>query len=197
MSKRFPGIEQARLTLDESTRRRHLDAINTEILRVTEPKSRKLRFLAVGIALVLLLPVIALASEGSVPGDFLYPVKRVVEPIATVFDADVVGERRVEEVETLLDRAVPTDVIHHYVDEARRAVTDHRSELSDRIDAVVAELDRRENLVDEGTGDPVEEVAKTDDGSQFDSGAATDRHSTTTTVERTTSTEGHDRRRDG
>jgi malonate-semialdehyde dehydrogenase (acetylating)/methylmalonate-semialdehyde dehydrogenase len=114
--------------------------------------------------------------------------------------SDRVTDRPTDKVaDRVTDRPAdrPIDRCLNSADEARRAVTDHRSELSDRIDAVVAELDRRENLVDEGTGDPVEEVAETDDGNQFDSGAATDRHSTTTTVERTTSTEGHDRQRDG
>ncbi|MFV1961782.1 MAG: hypothetical protein ACC658_08090 [Acidimicrobiia bacterium] len=208
MSKEFPEMDRVRLTVDETTRQRHLGSINSAIRATTAPRPRRLRFLAVGIAILLLLPVIALASEGSVPGDFLYPVKRAVEPIVEVFDVDVAAERRVEEVEILLDRQAPTDVIHSHIDEAREAVTDHWSELSDRIDVVVAELDRREPQVDgptERTGDQVSDEpptrgndqVSTDNSNEIDSGDAAQRDVTTTTVETTDATQGRDRGGDG
>jgi hypothetical protein len=208
MSKEFPEMDRIRLTVDETTRQQHLGSINSAIRATTAPRPRRLRFLAVGIAILLLLPVIALASEGSVPGDFLYPVKRAVEPIVEVFDVDVAAERRVEEIEILLDREAPAELIHDHVDEAREAVTDHWSELSDRIDVVVTELDRREQQVD----DPIERIgdqvtdepptrendqAPTDLSNEIDSGDAAQRDVTTTTVGTTDATQGRHRGGDG
>ena len=202
MSKKFPEMDQARLTVDENTRQRHLDSISSEIRSTAAPRVRRLRLLAIGVALVLLLPVIALASEGAVPGDFLYPVKRAVEPIARIFDADVVAEHRVEEVEDLLDREASSDVIHDHVDEAREAVTDHQSELSDRIDAVVTELDRREQQFDdapERVGDQVSDEPLADDRDQTstdsrekETGDEVVVDVTTTMAESTETTQGRD-----
>lgn len=137
-------MDRVRVSVDEVTRQGHLDSISSAIRNADASRSRRPRFFAVAVALILLLPVIALASERSVPGDFLYPVKRAVEPIASVFDNDVAAVNRVEEVETLYERDAPSDVIHEQVDRARDAVTDHHPDLSDRIDRVVVDLRRRD-----------------------------------------------------
>lgn len=61
----------------------------------------------VGVALLasgLVFPVAAVASDDALPGEALYPVKRVTERVVAVFDPDVVAEHRVEEAEALVAR---------------------------------------------------------------------------------------------
>ncbi|MGB7860571.1 MAG: hypothetical protein WBM90_08750, partial [Acidimicrobiia bacterium] len=101
------------------------------------------RLLALALALVLVVPVVALATENSVPGDLLYPIKRVVEPVVRVFDSNAPLEHRVREVEVLFDIDAPEELIVRRVDVARDVVTEDHPTLSNRIDRVVKELDRR------------------------------------------------------
>ena len=143
MSLAFPELDQIRQTVDETTRTRHLAAVSVALRERHQGFWGRGRALALALVLVLLLPVMALAAEDSVPGDFLYPLKRAVEPVVQVFDSDVPAERRVREVEVLFERDAPDDVIVRHVDVARSTVTDRHQSLSDRIDRVVHQLDVR------------------------------------------------------
>lgn len=152
MSKEFPELDVAKIQVDETTRSRHMAAIESAI-RETRPKVRRFRLLAVAFAWVLLVPVMALASERAVPGDFLYPIKQILEPVVGVFDSDVAVEHRVEEVEILYERDAPTAVITDHIDVARDAISDaaHADEfahLTDRIDRVRRDLAERERDID-------------------------------------------------
>ena len=103
------------------------DALNTvggAPVAVRTPRWR-LRVPALAAALLIVLPVgTAFASEDAVPGDLLYPIKRLVEPIRSVVDSDVVPQHRVDELARLLD--IP-DEAHRLTD----AVTDARDAVSD------------------------------------------------------------------
>lgn len=142
MSSRFPELAQARIVVSPVTRERHLFVIGAALSDRTRSNGHG-RVLALALVLVLLVPVIALAAENSVPGDFLYPVKLVVEPIVQVFDYDAPAERRVRELEVLWERNATDEVIVQHVDIAREVVADFHPTLSDRIDRVALDLDAR------------------------------------------------------
>jgi hypothetical protein len=120
-------------------------------------------------SLVLLPTGIALAAESSVPGDVLYPVKKVTEKIRAVVDEDVVAEHRIEELEKLVAADAPTEVIADQIDRAAveidRLDADHQfgSRLEEAIAGVAAD-----RLVDDppgreggGGGEPVDKPATT------------------------------------
>ena len=53
---------------------------------------------------IVVVPVgAAVAAESSVPGEGLYPVKRVTESVRGWLDHDLIATHRVEELEVLLD----------------------------------------------------------------------------------------------
>ena len=203
MTIRFPELDQVRVTVDSDTRDRHLAAVTSALQsRATTPKRGRGRFLAVALAVVLLLPVIALAAEDSVPGDLLYPFKRAVEPVVQVFDTEAPAERRVREVEVLFDRNAPDEVIVRHVDVARETVTDGQRHLSDRIDRVVHELDVRRTHV-EKKEEPVEPRPLVTEPSDRPTDSVAERPneksspSSTVVDDTTDSTQAGDRRGDG
>ena len=151
MSNEFPELDQAKVKVDESTKDHHMLAITRAIAAEAAPRHSRLRLIAVATATVLLIPVMALAAERAVPGDFFYPVKQMFEPVVAVFNSDVAATHRVEEVELLYERDAPSDVISDHVDVARDAVTDHDPDryLTDRIERVVSDLAARDRSVDE------------------------------------------------
>ena len=107
MSDQFPELDQARIVVDEVTRESHLAAVGAALRDRGQGSRGRGRVLAIALVLVLLVPVIALAAENTVPGDFLYPVKRAVEPVVQVFDSDAPAQRRVREIEVLFERDAP------------------------------------------------------------------------------------------
>ena len=192
MSEEFPELDNIKVTVDADTRGRHLASIATEIRRLRAPRVGRRRLLAVALAAVLLFPVAALAAESSVPGDFLYPVKRAVEPVLAVFNDDVVATHRVEEVERLFAREAPVEVLEDHLSEARAAVTDERH-LSDRLDHVVDEIRKRDLRPEE---DSV--VTDTTHSHPVDDSTTTTLHRETATTHAPTDTvEQGDRVRDG
>ncbi len=85
----------------------------------------RLRVPAFVAALLVVAPVgAAFASESAVPGDLLYPVKRLVEPIRSVVDSDVVAQHRVDELAHFLDMHTEADRLSDAVQDARDAVSD-------------------------------------------------------------------------
>lgn len=141
MSRGFPQLDQVSLVVDEAVKERHLSVITAEVRAVRKPRFRRFRMLAVATALLLFLPVIALAAEDAVPGDALYPVKRLFEPIAGMFDRDIEVDHRVEEVEILHGRAVDVDLIWEQIDRARDVIIDPDSDHAERLRRVVDELE--------------------------------------------------------
>lgn len=197
MSRRFPELVTLRVSIDPDTRERHLATINVALREHRAPRFRRLRLMAVAAGLVLLIPVLALAAENSVPGDFLYRVKRLFEPVVEVVDEDVDEDvrasHRIDELEELVDRRAPAEVIDRQLLDAREAASDRHHKLGDRLDRLAGE-------VAEQRGDDEFGVSDVDDGSPVEEEPANDRASTTTTSESGTTTQPHNdstRPRDG
>lgn len=195
MSQVFPQLESVRVTMDAAAKDRHLDAVRAAIREQRAPRLRRLRLMAVALALVLMVPVLALAAERSVPGDLLYPVKRLVEPLVGVVDSEIEAEHRVEEVEILLERDAPAHIIRDHADVARETVSGDHPELSDRIDRVATDLRERESP-DSETPAGADESSRT--GTDDSGPTRTEERDTSTTTGRDTDTTQHrDRSGDG
>ena len=88
---------------------------------------------ALAVAFALLLPTAALAAEDAVPGDVLYPVKQSTEWVRSLIDPTVVQEHRVDELEIVIDRGAPIDVIVDRFDASVDAVDELDSEPIQRV----------------------------------------------------------------
>lgn len=143
-----------RTEVEDEARARDLEAIRIELLRTSPvPAAPRRRFaLVVVVTMMLAGPAAALAADDALPGDLLYPVKRVAEPILQLLDDQFVAEHRIEEVAGLVDRDMADDVIRERVEMARDALA--------RTDApeLEAELDR---IVDQWSSDRVPEPDQT------------------------------------
>lgn len=154
MSKRDPLDQLAafRVHADDEVRARDMEAIRTELRRTPPAQTvgRRRWTVAVVMAMILAGPAAAVASGDALPGDLLYPIKRVVEPIVQLFDRDVVVERRVEEVAGLVDRDSEEEVILERIDIARDALAESDAPLlEEELDRIV---DRW--VTDRSTGTP-------------------------------------------
>ena len=127
-----------------------------------------------------------MAAEAALPGDLLYPVKLVVEPVRSLFDPDVAANHRVEELERLAVSDAPAGDINRAFDRAQRAVDDTASpELAQRVERV------REQIRDSRSGgedatDRATESAPSGDGpatTVTDSSPDAGTRSTTTTTD--------------
>ena len=78
MPRQFPELDRLRVEISPATRLAHLDAIRAE-LRTATPTRRRWKLMVVAVAILLTLPVLALAAQRAEPGDFLYPVREVVD----------------------------------------------------------------------------------------------------------------------
>ena len=135
MSNRDP-LDQ--LKQNQAAYYRWLEAIRTELQRTPAGPSvaRRRWTLGVVVALILAGPAAAIAADDALPGDLLYPIKRIAEPIVELFDDDVTVEHRIEEVEGLVDRETDDVVIQQRIDIARDALAETDSPRLER------ELDR-------------------------------------------------------
>jgi hypothetical protein len=117
---RLERLRAFEVEVDEAVARRHLAAIHSALAEAdpaTAPAvafspRRRLRHRAAA----------AVAAEGTVPGDLLYPVKQVTERIRSVVDHDIVAEHRVDELETLLDRGADEETLARQMTRARLAL---------------------------------------------------------------------------
>lgn len=87
MSAVFPELDAVRVEVSAATRERHLSAIETALASTRPRRGRRFRLMAIATAILMLLPVIALAAERTGPGDLLYPVRQVFERVADVIGA--------------------------------------------------------------------------------------------------------------
>lgn len=193
MSQQFPKLDQIRITVDETTREKHLSAVGSA-LRARGQVSRKSGpVLALALVLVLLVPVMALAAENTVPGDLLYPIKLAIEPVVQAFDNDAPAQRRVREVEALFERDAPDEVIVKHVDVARDLISDYDAVLTTRIDRVVDDLDlRRSNRMEADKPSRQKPPAPAEDVGESESKVSI----TSTTIHETSDTR-HPGHRDG
>jgi hypothetical protein len=102
---------------------------------------RRLSVVAVAAGLFVLPAGIAIAAEGSLPGDALYPVKRVTETVRSWIDDDLPAQHRVEELEKLMAASAPDDVI---ADQVRRA--------TEAVDELAVDHDLRPRLAGATSG---------------------------------------------
>ncbi len=130
------------LTLDEQPR-------PTVAMRPRMP--RRLVYVTAALVIAILPTGAAIAAEGTVPGDFLYPVKRVTESIRSVWDSDVVARHRVDELQALVDRGLDVQLLTD-------AITDAQHE----VDSLVTDHPLRDRLTDLLESDRLTDAAPTD-----------------------------------
>jgi hypothetical protein len=161
--------------VNDDTRSQHLATIASAVatgLAVPLPVRRVRRRLSATLvtASLLVLPTgIALAAEGSVPGDVLYPVKKVTERVRALVDEDVVAEHRVQELEKLVASDAPTEMIADQVERATVAVDrlEAGHELGSRLDEATA------GVAADRLGDDPPGRTGGDDGDPFDKATTT------------------------
>ncbi len=132
-----------RTEIDEGVRERHLAQMGAALRTApTTAVPTRLGFrrrfaTALATLTIVVVPVgAAVAAEGSVPGDGLYPVKQVTERMRGWVDHDLVATHRVEELEVLLNRDADDELIAETADRAVGAVAalDDPGELGPRLD---------------------------------------------------------------
>ena len=118
-----------RIEVSEATRRRQLAAISVAVR--TTPPTRTLRRPgfrrrwagAIATFAMVIGPVgTAVAAEGALPGELLYPVKQMSERMRGVFDEDLAATHRIEELEVLLDQGSEASLILEAEQRAAAAV---------------------------------------------------------------------------
>lgn len=112
LTQRMRAASEA-LQMSDSSQARHLEAISDALSSTAAPDAdivplsaaragRRRRMVASIVAAAVIAPAgLAAASEGSIPGDALYPVKQLSERVLVMFDADVIAQHRIEEIEAL------------------------------------------------------------------------------------------------
>lgn len=137
-------LDTFKIEVPADVRGRHLRAISAR-LKTAPRRRRGLTLILIGV--VLLVPLAAMAAESSLPGELLYPVKRILEPARALFDQEVVANNRVDELEILVERRVARPAIDHSIREAETAVaTRERPELRQRLDALIERIEREPDV---------------------------------------------------
>ncbi len=145
----FPELSVLRLALAPQTRDRHLAEVVSAIRSAPHRRSgfrlSWRRWVASAAAAgALLTPAAAIAADGALPGDALYPIKRLLEPVVRLVDRDVIAEHRVEELEVLIARDGSSDIVTDLLIDARAAVgAVDVPELRDRLAAIEEVIDQR------------------------------------------------------
>ena len=134
MSEQFPQLAAMRIELSEAGRLRHEQAIDRALARRPRAgrwmRGRRLALAAVA-GVMLALPTAAIASVDAVPGEVLYPIKRLVEPLLALFDEDLPSRRRAHELKQLIETSADPAVIER----ARDALGERGAdEFEDRMD---------------------------------------------------------------
>jgi hypothetical protein len=123
-----------------AVRQRHLRQISAKI---TSAPRRRRGFALVLVGAILLVPLAAVAAEDSLPGELLYPVKRILEPVRALFDQEVVADHRVDELEILVARRTPRPDMELPVREAEEAVAAReRPDLRQRLEALIDRIEQ-------------------------------------------------------
>lgn len=121
-------LASLRIEMAPQTAERHLGAIHRELVdpapMTVRPRRRPRRRLVAVLAAVfiLLLPAAAIASDDSVPGDVLYPVKRSAEWAWSFIDPGIRARHRIEELETVIVRNAPLEEVNARLADAEAAV---------------------------------------------------------------------------
>lgn len=96
------------IEMSDAAQARHLEAISAalttaEVAPLSSARAnRRRRVVASVVAAAVIAPAgLAAASDGSLPGERLYPVKQLSERVLVLFDGAVVARHRIEEIEAL------------------------------------------------------------------------------------------------
>lgn len=98
-------------------------------------RSRRRAVVTLAAAIALVVPAAALAAEDAVPGDVLYPVKQSTEWVRSLVDPAVPREHRVDELEIVIGRGAPIEVIRDRFDASIDAVEGQDPELIRRVES--------------------------------------------------------------
>jgi len=141
-------------------RQLHLDTIELELSAPTRPIARRRRVTrrALVIAAAITIATLsgaALAAEGSVPGDLLYPIKQVTEEVRSWFDDDVSAIHRVDELDRVIERDSPPIEIEERLNDARFQVDQLDSDhpLRNQLLELERDLQLQQDNAIEGTRD--------------------------------------------
>jgi len=148
-----------RVEIDPDVQERHLAEVNAALLQPPASPSlgrnvrrRRIAGALAAAALVMAPTAMAVAAEGSLPGDALYPMKQATERIRGLIDGDLVATHRVEELEALVEREASDELVSEASDRATRAVAelDDSGDLDRRLERVRERVRTR----DEGETSP-------------------------------------------
>ncbi len=152
----FPELEAIRTEMSEETVEAHFRAIadalgsTAAVPRPSRWRSWRRWLAGLLIGAGVLVPTAAIASDSAVPGDALYSVKKLLEPLVSILDDDVVAEHRIEEAESLVARGGDQQTIFELIDEATDALGDRDSPgLRMRLDALTDRVTDRPTPRDE------------------------------------------------
>lgn len=154
------------ITIDDEIAQQHINTISTELRNPPVPsrsRRRRSRVAALAAATVLLaLPATAVAADGAIPGELLYPVKRAVEILLSVVDPNLEAEHRIEELEIVVERDGLAVEIQQRLSDAEDAVRerDIPADLGDRLDVV---RDRIRDRDPDAPASPVDSDARPPD----------------------------------
>jgi len=145
LHKRLSGL---RVDVPTEVAARHAAEISAELMHpgpVTPPRRLRRRWvLPVVVAAALLIPAAAFAAESTTPGDLLYPVKRTTEWVRSIVDSTINAEHRVDELEIVIERRAPINVVSDRLADAEQSVeqSDGPRRLADRIDDARDQIER-------------------------------------------------------
>lgn len=148
-----------RVEIDPDVQERHLAEVNAALLQPPASPSlgrnvrrRRIAGALAAAALVMAPTAMAVAAEGSLPGDALYPMKQATERIRGLIDGDLVATHRVEELEALVEREASDELVFEASDRATRAVAelDDSGDLDRRLERVREQVRERVRTRDEG-----------------------------------------------
>ena len=119
--------------MSDETRERQLSAISAAL---NEEPSRvpaalplvahwRRRFAAFIAAATIFTPAaVAVAAEGALPGDMLYPVKQTTEDLRSVIDPTIAAKHRIDEADRMHENGFPVAQLETALTEADRAIAD-------------------------------------------------------------------------
>lgn len=150
-------LADLRVEMSETTEAMHVAAIQRELMLPPRPEpvsrgSRRRLAVVLVSAMVLLLPAAAIASEDSVPGDLLYPVKRSAEWGWSFVDSEVAARHRVEELEIVLVRGDPPEDVRARLSDAEAAADNASPDLVRRLEQAREQVRVRYGATDQGRG---------------------------------------------
>jgi hypothetical protein len=143
---RLDELDVFKIEVSTATRQRHLSAVTTALAQRRSHRSVR-RLPLILAATVVLIPLAAWASESSIPGDVLHPIKRFLEPAWGLFDDEVRARHRLDELEALIELQAPPTLIDQQLVDAEAAVGDNPL-LLERLAALKEDL-AREPISDE------------------------------------------------